>query len=183
MAKVIFGFVGKMSSGKGTSVAYLKEKYNAATFSYSTMLRDTLDRFYLPHTRDNMIDLSVFVRGRFGEDTMAKAVAHDIEKDAADFVAVEGIRRLADIEYLKKLPGFILVEIVVDQKTRFERLKNRGQNPDDASKTWEEFLADAEKPTEVSIREVAAHASEKVDNNGSFEKLYRQLDKLVEKYQ
>ncbi|MEK7102151.1 MAG: AAA family ATPase [Patescibacteria group bacterium] len=99
MPKIILGFVGEMASGKGTVVSYIQEKYGAATYSFSTMLRDMLDRLYLPHTRDNMIDLSVWVRGHFGEDVMARTMANDIEKDPHDIVAVEGIRRPADIEY------------------------------------------------------------------------------------
>lgn len=179
MAKVVLGFVGELSSGKGTSVSYLKEKYGASTYSFSTMLRDILDRIYVEQTRDNLIDLSVFLRGRFGEDTMAKTMAKDVQNDPADVVAIEGIRRHADIEYLKKLPNFVLVEISADQETRFDRLKKRNQNVDDQSKTWEQFLADAEKPTEISIREVAKAATKHVDNNGTIEQLKIQLDNLV----
>ncbi len=179
MKKIVLGFVGELSSGKGTSVSYLKEKYGASTYSFSTMLRDILDRIYVDQTRDNLIDLSVFLRGRFGEDTMAKTMAKDVQNDPADVVAIEGIRRHADIEYLKKLPNFVLVEISADQKTRFERLKKRNQNADDQTKTWEEFLADAKKPTEISIREVAKEAKQHINNNDSLKNLHHQLDTLV----
>ena len=179
MPKLILGFVGEMASGKGTAVSYIKEKYGAATYSFSTMLRDMLDRLYLPHTRDNMIDLSVWVRGHFGEDTMARTMANDIEKDPHEIIAVEGIRRPADIEHLKKLPGFHVVEIVADEHTRYDRLVKRAQNPGDAAKTLEEFQADSQKPTEISIREVAREATERVDNNGTVEELQKQLDVLV----
>lgn len=181
MPKLILGFIGEMASGKGTAVSYIKEKYGATTYSFSTMLRDILDRLYLPHTRDNMIDLSVWVRGHFGEDTMARTMANDIEKDPREIIAVEGIRRPADIEYLKKLHGFHVIEIVADERTRYDRLVKRAQNPGDATKTLEEFQADAQKPTEISIREVAQEAPEHVNNNGAVEELQRQLDELVTK--
>lgn len=182
MPKLILGFVGEMASGKGTAVSYIKKKYGATTYSFSTMLRDILDRLYLPHTRDNMIDLSVWVRGHFGEDTMARTMANDIAKDSHDIIAVEGIRRPADIEHLKKLSGFRVVEIVADERTRFERLVKRAQNPGDATKTLEEFQADSQKPTEISIRDVAKEATEHMDNNGTTEELHRQLDTLIKKY-
>ena len=181
--KLILGFVGEMASGKGTAVAYLKEKHGASTYSFSGMLRDILDRLYLPHTRDNMIDLSVWVRGHFGEDTMARTMANDIEKDQNHLIAVEGIRRPADIEYLKKMSGFHVVEIVADERTRYERLVKRAQNPGDTTKTLEEFQADSQKPTEISIRDVAREATERVDNNGGAEELYGQLDELIKKYE
>jgi len=183
MPKLILGFVGEMSSGKGTAVKYLHEKYNAQTYRFSTMLRDVLDRLYLPHTRDNMIDLSIWIRQRFGEDTMAKVMAKDIEKSNANFIAVDGIRRIADIEYLKKNPGFHLIEIVAEPRVRFERLKARRENTDDAKKTWQQFQDDASKETEKSIRKIAIEAEDKVDNNKNLEELYRQLDGLVEQYQ
>ena len=182
MPKLILGFVGEMASGKGTVVSYIKEKYGGASYGFSTMLRDMLLRLYLPQTRDNMIDLSVWIRGHFGEDVMARTMANDIEKDPHDIVAVEGIRRPADIEYLKKLPGFHIIEIVTDERTRYDRLVKRAQNPGDAAKTLEEFQADSQKPTEVSIREVAKDATERVDNNGTVEELQQQLDALIKKY-
>lgn len=180
--KLILGFVGEMASGKGTAVSYIQEKYGAATYSFSTMLRDMLDRLYLPHTRDNMIDLSIFVRQRFGEDVMARTMANDVQKNPAEIIAVEGIRRPADIEYLKKLPGFHVVEIVADERTRYDRLVKRTQNPGDATKTLEEFQADSRKPTEISIREVAKEATERVYNNGVVEESQKQLDELIKKY-
>lgn len=177
--KIIIGFVGEMCAGKGTAVSYLSEKYGAASFSFSAMLRDVLDRLRLPHTRDNMIDLSVWLRGRFGENTMARAMAADIDKTAARIVAVEGIRREADIEELQKNPRFTLVEITSGEQTRYARLTARDQNEGDSQKTLDEFRADARKPTEASIRAIAARAKARVDNNGTLEDLHRQLDGLV----
>ena len=182
MSKIIFGFVGEIASGEGTAVHYLEETHHAVPFGFSGMLRDVLNRLYLPHTRDNMIGLSVWIREHFGEDTMAHTMAQDVEKNPAAFIAIEGIRRPADIDYLKKMPGFHLIEITADPRIRFERLCARAQNPDDASKTWEEFEKDAQKPTEVSIREIARDATERVDNNGTVEELRKQLDDLVKKY-
>lgn len=180
--KNIIGFVGQLSSGKGTVAKYLGKKYSASTHRFSTMLRDLLDRIYIEQSRDNLIKISEIIRSAFGEDTMAKVIAKDTENDKNDIIVVEGIRRMADIEHLKKLSGFILVEIFADPKTRYKRLIKRGENSDDTSKTYEEFMADLQRSTEISILEVVKHATEKIDNNGTMEELYAQLDKLVEKY-
>lgn len=180
--KVILGFTGLLASGKGTAAKYLEEKYGAATFRYSTMLRDILNRVYVPQTRDNMVRLSEFLRGAYGEDVMAKTIAEDIKQSESKIIMVEGVRRLADIAYLSKLPNFVLVEIFAKPKIRYERLIKRGENTDDNSKTYEQFLADHQRSTEVSILEVIKHATERVDNNGDFAALHKQLDDLVEKY-
>lgn len=180
--KIILGFGGLMASGKGTAAKYLEEAHGAATFRFSTMLRDALNRFYLPHTRDNLIKISENLRATFGEDLMAKTMANDVEKSDNALIVVEGIRRMADIEYLKRLPNFIMVEIFADPKIRHGRLTERGENPDDRTKTFEQFLEDHKRSTEMSIPEVLQYATEKIDNNGSLENLHRQLDALVHKY-
>jgi dephospho-CoA kinase len=183
MKKIIFGFTGLISSGKGTAAAYLEKKYGASTYRFSTTLRDLLDLLYLPHTRDNLQDISTILRKQFGEDLLAKTMARNVESDKKNIIVVEGIRRLADIDYLAKLPGFVLVEIKADAKIRYERLTKRNENQDDKEKTFAEFLADHEKEAENSIPEVISHATEHVDNTGDFATLYKQLDELVVKYQ
>lgn len=180
--KIIFGFTGLLSSGKGTAAKYLEQKNNAHTFRFSTKLRNLLDCLYIKHSRDTMIKMSEAVRAIFGEDILAKAIAKDAAADANPIVVVEGIRRPADIEYLKELPNFILVEIFAEPKIRYQRLIKRKENTDDSSKTYEQFLADHQRPTELSILKVAPNAVEHIDNNGTFDDLHRQLDTLITKY-
>lgn len=180
--KVILGFTGLIACGKGTSAEYLNDKYGATTYRFSTMLRDLLDRIYVSHTRDNMIKMSEFVRETYGEDIMAKTMAKDVENDKNSIIVVEGIRRQADIEYLSKNPDFVLVSIEVDPETRYSRLVKRGENEDDKTKTYEQFLEDHKRSTEMSIPPVMEKASEVVDNNESLEQLNDKLDKLMEKY-
>lgn len=180
--KIILGFVGLMASGKGCAAKYLEQQHGASTFRFSTMLRDLLDRVYLEHSRDNLIKMSETIRGKFGEDTLARVMAKDAESADNNIVVVEGIRRLADIAYLSKLPNFVLVEIFAEIETRLTRIQKRHENPDDATKTMEQFKADHARSTEMTIPEVAAMAKERIDNNGSEDDLHRQLDALVKKY-
>jgi dephospho-CoA kinase len=180
--KIILGFTGFIASGKGTVAQYLNEKYNAPTYRFSTMLRKMLDVIFVPHTRDNIVKTSEFIRNTFGEDIMAKTMQKQVENDPAKLIVVDGIRRMADIEYLKTMQGFVLVQIDATPEIRYERLIKRSENADDKTKTYEEFLADHERSTEVSIKETVQHATEIIDNNGSIDELKRQLDKLVQKY-
>lgn len=171
-----------MASGKDTSAEYLKKKYDAGIYSFSTMLNDVLKRFYLDFNRDNLVKISEIIRETFGEDTMAKTMAKDVENDASNLIVVSNARRPADVEYLSKLPNFVLVEIFADPKTRYERLSARREKVDDKTKTFEQFMADHQRSTEVSILEIAKMASEKINNDGTLEQLYAQLDSLVNKY-
>lgn len=179
---MIFGFVGLIASGKGEATKYLAQKYKASTYRFSTILRSLLDQLFLEHSRDNMIKMSEIVRNAFGENILARAIAENVDKDKNKIIIVEGIRRLADLEFLEKMPNFILVEIFADPQIRFSRLAMRNENPDDATKTFEQFLADHQRTTELSIQDVIRKAKEKINNNGEKESLQKQLDELIKKY-
>ena len=179
MSKIILGFTGLMASGKDVSKKYLETKYNAKSFRFSTILRDVLERLDIPTSRDNMITLSTWARETFGQNLLAKVIAKDVAGAKGDMMIVDGIRRLPDIEYLGKIPGFILVGIEADQKTRYERMLSRNENEGDASKTFADFVADHQKETELTIPEVMSAAKYKLDNNGSLENLYAQIDKII----
>jgi len=178
--KKIIGFVGHIGCGKGVICEYISNKYTGGYFRYSTMLRDILNRLYLPINRINLIKISELLRESFGEDTLARVIKHDVENDPHDIVCVDGIRRLADIEELRKLPGFVLIYVDANPDIRFNRITARSENNGDATKTFQEFLIDEERSTELSIDEVAREANYVITNNGTLDELYAQIDKIIQ---
>lgn len=181
MSKIIIGLVGEMASGKEVIKKYLSEKHNAKHCKFSTPLRDVLDRLCIEKSRDNLIDVSTLLRERFGQDLLARVIASDASNLDSDIVVVDGVRRMDDIEHLSKLPHFILVRVDADSKLRYERLKLRNENVGDAEKTYGEFMEDHERETEITIPKVMDTAKYSINNNGTFEELYTQVDTLVEK--
>lgn len=179
MNKIILGLAAELAGGKGTVAKYITEKYNGSSYRFSTMLRDILSRIYISDSRENMQKLSTILRQNFGEDTLAKVIAEDVKKDNHKIIAVDGVRRPADILYLKEIPGFKLVYIDASIENRFERIKKRGENPDDSTKTLEQFRKDQEGEADAQIRNMKEHADFIVDNNGTFEDLYKQIDKVI----
>jgi len=179
--KIILGLAGEIAAGKDTVAAYLKKKYGAETISFSVPIRDILDRMHLPQTRHNMYSLGTDLRMRFGQDILAKVITGDVIESRARIITLPNIRLAQDITYLKKVPGFHLVAIDADPKIRFQRLKKRGQNPDDRNKTWPQFLRDAKLYTEIHIKGLMKKAPHRLDNNGSFADLYRQVEELLKK--
>lgn len=179
MSKVIIGLIGEMASGKSTVTEYLKTKHNAVTFRFSTMLRDVLKRLHLEETRGNMQQLSTVLRQNFGEDLLSKVLAADVAESNSTVIITEGIRRPTDITYLKDLPGFVLIALTVSERTRFERLILRAENPDDQKKTWEQFQAEGRQESEQKIAELMREATYTIDNNGSMDELLKQMDKIV----
>jgi dephospho-CoA kinase len=181
MSKIIFGFVGELGSGKTVVCDYLKEKYGANSYRFSGPLRDVLDRVYLDQSRENMQNLSTIMREQFGQDLLAKIMAHDAEKDSGEIVTVDGVRRFPDIEHLQKLDGFYLVYVTVDSRIRYERIVARGQNPGENKISYEEFLESEKSEADRSITEVGEKADFKIINDGSLEDLYQKIEEVINK--
>lgn len=179
--KIILGFVGDLAGGKGTICKYLNDKYQANAYRFSTMLRDVLDRMYVPQSRENLQKISTLLRQNFGEDVMSKVIAEDVKNDENDIVMVEGIRRPTDITYLRENPGFHLIYITADPKIRWERLVKRAENPGDTEKTYEEFLEDEKAEADNMIKSLGQTAEFTINNNGTFEEFYNQTEEIIKK--
>jgi len=180
MPKIILGFAGPLASGKEVAKKYLEAEHQASVHRFSTMLRDILNRLYLPISRENMQNLSFDLRQRFGADTLARVIAEDVKNDPHGIIVIDGVRRLDDIVSLKDVPGFSLVSIDADPKIRYERMKIRNENKGDAGKSYEEFLADSQREAELQIPEVMAAAQFHIDNNGDLPNLYRQIEQIIQ---
>jgi dephospho-CoA kinase len=177
--KIILGIVGEIAAGKGTVAQYLEKKYHASIFRFSTILRDVLDRIHVDQTRQNMQLISLVLRQNFGENLFAKVIAEDVKNTHNNIVVVDGIRRFADIEYLEKLPEFILIYVTADIKIRYSRIIRRSENTDDNNKTFEQFLADHQAETELAIPKIGSKAKYKIENSGDLEKLKRQIELII----
>jgi len=179
MAKLILGIAGEMGSGKGTIAKHVVEEHKGSAHRFSTILRDILDRAYLEQSRDNMQTLSTILRKNFGEDLLAKSIYHDTKKDDHDIVIVDGVRRMADILYLEEVPHFKLIYVETDIEVRYERIVKRGENSDDAKKSFSEFEKANQDESESQIRELKNYANYVVDNNGTFTDLYKQIENII----
>lgn len=183
MAKIILGIIGEIGSGKDTVADYLRDRHGATTHRFSSIMSDCLDRLGVAKTRENTAAFSELARQRFGENVFAKVIARDCDQDTAELVIANGVRRPADIEHLKAVPGFHLVYLAVPARLRYERIRNRGEKAEEHDMSWETFMANEVLPTELAIRELGAAADFTVDNAGDFESLYRQLENLLAKCQ
>lgn len=181
--KIILGITGEIASGKDTVTKYLVEQYGAKQYRFSDPLRDILDRLHLPQDRKHLSDLSHFLRKAFGEEILAHVIENDAKHDEHSLVVIDGIRRLSDIDLVKKLPEFTLVYVEADMARRYDRLTGRRQNADDQTKTFEEFKRDHLLETEMTIPPLRADATYIINNDSTLEDLYVQADKVMEELQ
>jgi len=181
MPKLIIALVGQLASGKGVVKEYICKKYLAKSYKFSSPLRDVLERLYLPVSRENMQNISLDLRKRFGEDLLAKIIAQDAKKDKTDVIVIDGARRLDDIKHLQPLSEFKLISVSTEAESRHQRVKERNENDGDKEKTLIQFQEDEKRESELEIPKVMAASNYQIDNNGSFEELYRQIDIIFAK--
>ncbi len=179
MVKIIIGLTGEMASGKTTGAKYLQKKYSATIYRFSDILKGTLQRLHKQNNRKNLQEVSTMFRTVFGEDALAKAIAEDVRADNNKIVAVDGVRRLGDIEHLKKIEGFRLVYMETDLEICHQRISQRNEKIDDQGKTLSEFKKDRQREAEQQIRGLKKFSDFVIDNNGTLEELHEQIDKLV----
>jgi len=178
--KIIIGIAGQIASGKNVIADYVAKKYGGVTISFSQPLRDILERLCMPIDREHLSGLTQCLIDKFGDDFLSKIVAKEIEKSDKQIFILPNIRRETDCVHLKDNPGFILVGVEADPRKCYDRLIERGQNEDDKGKTWEQFQKDLQLSTEVSIAGLIKKSSIILENNGSLEELYKQVDQMME---
>jgi len=183
MGKIVIGLIGEKGAGKGTVSDYLKEKYKAVHYGTSKILRRTLEDLHLPITRDNLIKLALVLKEGYGPSIIIDSLIHDMEKNGSDVIIADGIRMHGDVEPFKNKYGknFYLVYVTADIKVRYERTRNRKEKDGEDKTTFEQFLEEEAKLTEISIHEIGKQADFTLNNNGTSEDLIKQADTMMEK--
>lgn len=176
--KLIIGITGLIGSGKSQVADYLAKKLDCPRYAFSDTLRHFLDELNLPQNRPNLDALSLSLRTTFGDDILITALLKKIYNNPNQIIILEGIRRHPDIDSFQNHRNFHLLAVDCDERTRWQRLRKRGQNSDDASKSFRAFLADQKSEANSHIKEVMAKAKIKIVNNSSLDALYSQLDQL-----
>lgn len=176
---MIIGLTGLLAAGKGTIVKYLVEKYNARQVRFSDPLRDIIHRLHQEETRENMSHLATFLRGEFGGDILVTTLLKDIEKMDGELFVLDGMRHLDEYNVLSRRDDFHMWSVDAQIKTRFERIIQRGENRGETDLTFEQFQEQHKLKTEEHIPELINKAYEHVDNNGTIEELYAQVDGLM----
>lgn len=179
--KIVIGLIGEKGSGKGTVSDYLIEKYGAEHFGTSKILKRTLEDIYVPLTRDNLIKLALVLKEGYGPAVVIDSLIHDMEKSEAKIVIADGIRMHGDVEPFRQKYGenFFLVYVTADLKLRYERTKLRKEKEGESEATFQQFLEEEGRLTEVSIHEIGDQADFKIDNGGTMESLTEQIEGMM----
>lgn len=178
----VIGLVGEKGSGKGT-FAELIERVAApqrvARIRFSDVLRETLDLWDVPKTREHLQDLAAVMVEQYGPDALSHAIEVRVFRAAAAIVVLDGLRWKADAVLLNRFPHHLLVYVTAPSRARFERLSDRSENVGERGMSYEQFLFEERKITEVDIPTIGAAADIRVENTDTLAALTDRAREVV----
>jgi dephospho-CoA kinase len=181
MKKVVIGLTGEMGAGKDTFCQHIQKISNQPVFcfKFSDSLSEVLRIFFNDVSREDQQWLAINLRERFGKDILAKAMKKKIDNISEGLIVLNGIRYTEEFDMIKEAGGNIIY-ITADSKTRWQRVQARGEKKDDNA-PYEKFLELNKAATEILIPEIGRKADHKIDNNGSLDDFYKQIDNVFNK--
>ena len=178
---MIIGITGSFGAGKGAVVDYLVREKGFADFSARSFITKEIKHRDLPVNRDTMTDVGNDIRLKHGATHIIESLYHEAKERGGDAV-VESLRAVAEVRLIKKLGGIVL-GITARPEVRYARAVARGSETDKVS--YEEWLqqevreSNPDDPTKQDIFGALREASVTIENNGSLQELYEQVDALL----
>ncbi len=127
----ILAFVGMPASGKSEAASVLREK-GITVINMGDVIREEVVRRGLAPTDANTGGIGTEMREKEGRDAVAKRCIPKIKDAGEEFIAIDGVRSIAEVECFKKAFGhdFTLISVDSDIDTRFMRVRSRGRSDD-----------------------------------------------------
>lgn len=178
----IIGITGTNGAGKGTIVAYLLERHGFAHQSVRAYLYEHLDRMGLPRDRDHLVAQANALRAERGPAALAEILYERAEASGRDTI-IESIRTPGEIDALTAKGPFLLLAVDAPVQLRWQRIRDRASDTDLVD--FERFCANEERemhtedPNKQNLRACMDRAHALLDNSGSFDDLYRQVDAVL----
>lgn len=182
---LILGIIGEKSSGKSVVFQYLRTKRGVFSARTSDVLYDILIRLSLdPTVRLNEANLAEALRSTFGPGVLPRAVMADPRASKSRLIAIEGIRRVAELASLRKLKHFRLLYITAPVELRWHRAKVRRVNKrnDDRASLAEYRRIERTLVTEKEIPRMGRLADVRIDNVGSKRELFQKVDTVLRRF-
>lgn len=131
--------------------------------------------------RDSMILVANDLRQKFGTGYIVEELIRRAKEKEGNSI-VESVRTLGEVEKVKQASG-VLLAVVADQKTRFERIKLRGSLKDgvDFEKFAEQENLEMEStdPNKQNLKACGEVADYVIENNGTIEELNRKIEDML----
>ncbi|MEI6885658.1 MAG: AAA family ATPase [Bacteroidota bacterium] len=181
---ICIGITGTLGAGKGTVVEYLEKSRGFKHYSVRGFLLDIIKRESMPENRDSMFQLGNRLRKEHGPSYVVDCLYEDAAAGGKNFI-IESIRTPGEAASLRSKGKFILLAVDADPQTRYNRITERKSETDSVS--FETFLENEERemtsedPNKQNLKECIRMADFVLDNSGSKEELYAQLEAILKK--
>ena len=177
----IIAFVGLAGAGKSVAVDYVTEKGYPKVY-FGGVVLDAMTKAGIERTQENEKTFRDELRAREGKDFVAKRIIdqiRDLIGSGQHRIVADGLYSWTEYKALKhEFPGeIIVIAIVAPRRLRHRRLLNRPVRPlsqyEADQRDWDE-IENLEKGGPIAI------ADHYIINDGSFEHLYKQVDKMLD---
>lgn len=174
---LVLGVTGPNAAGKGEVSEYLRT-LGFAVHSLSDIVREEAAARGFPPEREHLIRIGTLLREQGGPSVLAERLLPRLEgRDVVD-----SIRNPAEVETLRRVPGFVLVGVDAPVALRFARSQTRARPGD--PETFAEFTArereeNSTNPAGQQLRATFALADRVVDNDGDLGRLHLKVDELL----
>lgn len=181
MQRKIIAILGLPGAGKTEVINYLMKKFNWPKVYFGDVTFDEVKARGLEINEKNERTVREDLRTKYGRLHYASKVVEKIEnlKDAKD-ILVESLYDWQEYLLFKEKFGddFITITVYTSPKTRYDRLGKREIRPLTPEEAQSRDYAQIENIFQAGP---IAMANYTVNNEGTFEDLYRQVDEIIAK--
>ena len=178
----IIGITGTLGAGKGTIVDYLTTHHGFKHFSVRGYLIKIINQKGMEVNRDSMVAIANELRATNSPSFIAEELFKEAMESGQNCI-IESIRTLGEVNALKAKGNFSLFAVDANRKLRYERIVERASETDRIS--FDTFVENEERemnsidPNKQNIAACMILADYTFTNDGSLEKLYKDIDLVL----
>lgn len=178
----IIGITGTLGAGKGTIVDYLVSHYGFKHYSVRGYLIEEALKRGMELNRDTYVVVANDLRTTYGPSYIVDQLYLQAAENG-DNAIIESIRTPGEVESLRKQEHFLLFGVDADPEIRYGRVINRASETDQIS--FETFIENEQRemsstdPNHQNIGKCMQMADYVFLNNGDFQELYQQVEKVL----
>lgn len=178
----IIGITGTLGAGKGTIVDYLIQQYGFKHYSVRGYLIEEAQKRGMPLNRDTYVVVANDLRTTYGPSYIVDQLYLQAAENGTNAV-IESVRTPGEVDSLRKHEHFLLFGVDADPEIRYERVVGRASETDHVS--FDTFVENEQRemsssdPNHQNIGKCMEMADYVFMNNGDFEDLYQQVERVL----
>lgn len=172
---MIICVVGPSCAGKTTCAEYIRDETGISVIEASDSVKRRRDA--------NAPDVPIieFAEERLtkeGKETFARDVANVVDNHQSQYIIVSGFRTFEEVDYLRnEYEEVRLYGVYANSLLRFQRKKHRDNPGSDYS--YKKFILKDFREYQFGITELMNQSSTVIINEGSFDELFKRIDKEI----